>query len=141
MPVQLLKKIIPRGLVVLFKNAQILRSQYGQYRSAGQFESIDANGQPIPWYSYPAVEYIRALDFSDKRVFEYGSGNSTRFWSQRCNSMVSIEDNKQWYEKIKSQLPANVAYEYHDDKPAYTQAIHQHEGDFDVIISPSNMVN
>jgi hypothetical protein len=62
--------------------ARILCFSYGHLNSVSKKRSIDAKGEPIPWYTYPAIEYIKQLDFSDKSVFEYGAGNSTVLWSR-----------------------------------------------------------
>lgn len=98
----------------------------------------DANGAPIPWYTYPAIEYIRQLDFSQKSVFEFGSGNSTKFWAVRCKSLVSIEDNQEWFNKVKQDLPNSVNFRFLEDKTSYTTAINDHEHNFDVIIVDGN---
>ncbi len=91
-------------------NWKILSIDFAQFSTMKRWECIDAAGDPIPWYTYPASEYLKQLDFSDKRVLEYGSGYSTIFWSRRAKHVVSIEDSPGWYEKIKPLLPGNVTY-------------------------------
>ena len=29
----------------------------------------DRDGNPIPWYTYPAIEYISQFDYSEKEIF------------------------------------------------------------------------
>ena len=130
----LLSKLLPRAVMASLTNYKILSREYGHYQSAKDWQSINKNGQPIPWYSYPMVEYLKQLDFSDKTVFEFGSGNSTLFWASRSKRVVAVEDDKDWYGKIKSKLPANVEYVLVDNQTNYTQAIHQFPELFDVII-------
>ena len=101
---QIAKTILPRSIFRLLKNAYILGFKFGHFKSVQRNSSIDQNGLPIPWYTYPAIEYIRQFDYSGKRIFEYGSGNSTLFWANLCFRLVSVEDNKRWYEKIKKKL-------------------------------------
>lgn len=115
-------------------NYKILSRDYGHYQSAKDWQSIDKKGQPIPWYSYPMVEYLKQLDFSQKTVFEYGSGNSTLFWANRSKRVVAIEDDLAWYNQIKDKLPTNVEYILVDNKADYIQAIHRFPELFDVII-------
>src|SRR5688572_10403591 len=55
--------------------------------------SSGCSGQPIPWYTYPAIEFIRQLDFSQSTVFEYGSGNSTMFWAASAARVISVEED------------------------------------------------
>ena len=33
----------------------------------------DRDGNPIPWYTYPAIEYLSQFDYSDKKIFERGA--------------------------------------------------------------------
>jgi hypothetical protein len=54
---------------------QVVRTlwfDYAHLRSAVKGQPVNARGEPVPWYTYPAIDYLRQLDFSDKTVFEYG---------------------------------------------------------------------
>ena len=42
--------------------ARILAFRYGHLRTIARNECVDAEGRPIPWYTYPALEFIRQLD-------------------------------------------------------------------------------
>jgi hypothetical protein len=131
---QILTKILPRAVAVTLNNYKILSRDYGHYQSAKLWQSIDKNGNPIPWYSYPMVEYLKQLDFSQKTIFEYGSGNSTLFWASRSKRVVAVEDDPAWYALIKPKLPANVEYILVDNKADYIKAIHRFSEKFDVVI-------
>lgn len=130
----ILSKLLPRAMMVSLTNYKILSREYGHYQSAKKWQSIDKNSMPIPWYSYPMVEYLKQLDFSEKTVFEYGSGNSTLFWANRSKRVVAIEDDPSWYQQIKPKLPTNVEYILVDNKEDYVQGIHRFAELFDVII-------
>ena len=116
------------------QNYMTLNFEFGQFKSIQQQECVDKMNQAIPWYTYPAIEYIKQLDFSSKRIFEYGSGNSSVFWSKRCLFLVSVEDNQEWYNKIKPKLPYNTEYNFFEDKERYANHILNFEEKFDVII-------
>lgn len=131
---KIISKFFPYAAQATYQNYKILSREYGHYKSASRWQSINKNGEPIPWYTYPMIEYVQQLDFSQKTVFEYGSGNSTLFWAKRSKHVVAIEDDPVWYEQIKPKLPANVTYILVDNKEAYIQAIHQFPNLFDVII-------
>lgn len=131
---RLLNKILPRAVMASLNNYKILSQEYGHFSSAQKWQSVNKKGQPIPWYSYPMVEYLKQLDFSQKTVFEYGSGNSTLFWADRCKRVVAIEDDKAWYDQIKPKLPTNVDYILVDNKVDYIQGIHRFADLFDVIV-------
>src|SRR4051812_1118763 len=62
----------------LFK---VLNFQYGYLRSVASETPLDSGQNPYPWYTYPALEYLKQLDFRTKTVFEYGCGHSTLFWA------------------------------------------------------------
>src|SRR5216117_3805614 len=73
------------------------------------------SGQSAPWYTYPAIEFLRQLDFSDRTVFEYGSGMSTMFWAKKAKHVVSVEDDEQWCETLRNLLPSNAELIYEPD--------------------------
>ena len=84
---------------------------------AGWFESfrrglpIDADGHPIPWFTYGATMFLESRLRRDMRVFEFGSGNSTLWWAEHVDALVSCEHDPGWYEKMKSKLPSRVGYQ------------------------------
>lgn len=84
----------------------------GWLRSIEERMPLDREGNPLPWYTYPAISFLgeRVKPYMD--VFEYGSGNSTLWWSKRISHVTSCEHDHSWYEKMKPQLPANVDYIY-----------------------------
>jgi hypothetical protein len=102
-----LERVTPRflflafyGIVAVLKTAYILYFRYGHMKSAFLWQSIDRSGSPIPWFSYPAIEYLDGLDISGMSVFEYGSGNSTLYWQRRAKSVYAVEDNPEWATRV-----------------------------------------
>lgn len=59
---------------------EIIMQKYGWLKSFKTKMPIDAKGNPVPWYTYPAIEFLEQLDFTNKIVLEYGSGNSSLYW-------------------------------------------------------------
>ena len=114
--------------------ARSLWFDYGHLRSAATLRSVDAEGCPVPWYTYPAIEYLRQLDFQGKTVFEYGSGFSTLFWAASAHSVVSVEDDEKWYSILAPQLPANCALTLETDVARLVEVIHRYPDGFDVIV-------
>jgi hypothetical protein len=51
--------------------------------------------------------FLRHLK-SDHKVLEYGSGESTKQIAERVNSVLSIEHQKDWYEKVSKEVPNNA---------------------------------
>jgi len=121
---QALWKLYPRNVLKnQRKNFATLSKTYGQLASMKKWNCEDGSGNPIPWYTYPAIEYLSRFDFSGRKVFEYGSGNSSRWWAARCGSLVSIEDDRLWYDKIKRDASdlTNFDYRFEEDKIKYVQ--------------------
>jgi hypothetical protein len=77
---------------------RILENDLGHYLSIEKQVPVDKDGNPLPWYTYPAIEYIRQFDLSGKSIFEWGSGNSSLFFAKRAKFVISVEDDKTWYE-------------------------------------------
>jgi len=86
----------------------------GWFKSYYKKESIDKGNNPIPWNTYPFIKFIEPRLKKNFNVFEYGCGNSTLWYSKRVNSIVAVENDKDWFEKIKSQLPDNAKIIYKD---------------------------
>lgn len=108
----------------------------GWLRSRSSWESVDSCGQPVPWMTYGAVAFLEPRLRPQYRVFEYGSGNSTRWWAERVSWVVSYEHDSNWYEQTAPILPSNVSYHLRplDTEPKYEDATLAHKGEFDVIV-------
>lgn len=114
--------------------ARSLWFDYAHVRSAALQQAVDADGRAVPWYTYPAIEYLRHLDFSGKEVFEYGSGNSTLFWGAAAKHVVSAEEDERWYETLRSKLPPNCELILETDLARYVDVIRRYPEGFDVIV-------
>ena len=100
-------RLIPSSIKKQAKNFIILSKIYGQYKSIKNSSSINERGEPIPWYTYPAIEFLNQFNFSTKKVFEFGSGNSSLYWSERCLSLISIEHEDVWFKKMNDNIGNN----------------------------------
>src|SRR5438270_13938588 len=58
----------------------------------------------LPWFSYAAIDFLETFLEPHMSVCEYGSGGSTVFFARRVESVVSIEDNRQWHGLVCSRL-------------------------------------
>lgn len=84
----------------------------GYYRSAFKMAAVSKSGEPIPWYTYPAIDFLKVRNFQDKTVLEFGGGQSSLWWAKKAKQVVTLEGDKEWYEKIRDQMPDNVALSY-----------------------------
>lgn len=71
------RNLLFRTLAYQLRNFKHLSFDYGQFLSIWKQNPEFSAGEEVPWYTYPAIEYLSHLDLSGFRVFEYGSGNST----------------------------------------------------------------
>jgi len=69
---------------------------------------MDWDGSPIPWYTYPFVDFLADLNTKDWKVLEFGSGQSTLYWAARSASVLSYENSVKWLEKMRKKSPDNV---------------------------------
>lgn len=97
---------------------------------------VDKNGDPLPWVSYPFMQFIGPRLNRNMQLFEFGSGNSTLYYAQKVGSVTSVEHDAGWYEKIKTNMPANVQLFFCDLQPGgdYCQYALKQETLYDIVI-------
>lgn len=62
-----------------------------------------------PWLPYLVTDYIKQL--KPKRVFEWGSGESTLFFARLgLFELISIEHDLEWHVKMSLEVPSWVTY-------------------------------
>jgi hypothetical protein len=120
---------------LLFSNDSYLK-ETGLLNSYRQGYPCDNNGDPLPWMTYPIISIIKERFDKEMNVFEYGSGFSTLYYAKLVRKIVSVECDRDWYEKIQSQLPGNASLIYCGlDKPEeYVKSIDNTNEVYDVII-------
>jgi hypothetical protein len=108
----------------------------GWVRSYLERQSVDRAGNPIPWITYSAIDFLSGRLPKLERVFEYGSGNGTRWWAGRSIQVNAVENDIGWYEKMKKLIPPNVDlfFEQLDNGTSYEERILVDQGEYDVII-------
>jgi len=119
---------------LLLKNSFYIFIQKGQLLSAWKWSALNQRGEPTPWYTYPALEYLDGIDFRNKVIFEFGSGNSTLYWARVAKKVISVEGDLQWYQKMKMGIPKNVSYVFARNKRDYLSALSDTKIHFDVIV-------
>lgn len=55
---------------------------------------------PFPWYVKHVVEILDKMDLNDKRVFEYGCGDSTLWFRSKGAFVIAVDSNYDWAEKV-----------------------------------------
>lgn len=91
------------SIVIWHKLRMYALRQNGWYSSRRSRQS-KSFVNPIPWMTYASIDFLGQSVSIKSRVLEFGSGNSTIWWLSRGNSVVSLETNLGWSEKVRSQI-------------------------------------
>lgn len=110
-----LKRALPVGVSGLIRRAGTailtplffsLRS--GHFRSSMKTAAVTKSGKPLPWYTYPCIDFLRGQDFSGRSVLEFGGGQSTFYWASRAAHVVTFEGKAEWFRQLEANKPANA---------------------------------
>lgn len=105
----------------------------GHLRSTLVGRSVDAAGEPVPSYSYPALDLLGSKDFAGRSVLEWGAGQSTLWWAARASHVTAFENDARWYRYLDQQIPGNVVLHLQPYREG--SAAHLVEGQrFDVVV-------
>jgi hypothetical protein len=129
-------KRLPQQLHFLsaFAAPVLFSAQTGHFWSALRSRALDRKQQPLPWYTYPSIDYLRELDFSDADVLEFGGGQSTLWWAKRAKSVTCLESNENWCKELRARLQGiGDATVHFVTSPAHSAEI-VGDGLFDVIV-------
>lgn len=77
-----------------------------------------------PWITPKSLEYVKSIIRPDWKVFEWGSGGSTAFWSRNCAKVISVEHNTEWIVRtsdimVRLDCPQNWVLLYVHGKDIY----------------------
>ena len=80
----------------------------GHWTSSLRASAQTRAGAPLPWYTYPAIDFLSQRSFAGKDVLEFGGGQSTLWWAERAATVLTVEEDPAWYALLAPQLPGNV---------------------------------
>jgi precorrin-6B methylase 2 len=84
----------------------------GWMNSFKQEIPVDKENKPLPWVTYSFIDFISGRLNNTLNIFEFGSGNSTIWYAKKVKSVISVEHDENWFEKIKNNMPDNVNINY-----------------------------
>jgi hypothetical protein len=136
-----LRQYFPR-LVVFGKGMSLLYAKRSYLIESGFIAStvnnkpIKRDGTPLPWMNYSIISFFEQRLSNDLSLFEYGSGNSTLFFSNLVGNVISVECDRKWYDYVVNTLPENANLILCDpfDSETYSKIIQQQGKKFDVVI-------
>ncbi len=105
--VKLLEYFPPLYSHALLRKKSPLRD-WGWFRSFREQQSVDNEGNPLPWLTYGSIQFLSRRIPSEAVVYEYGSGNGTLWWAARVSRVDAVEHYSAWYESVRSRMPENV---------------------------------
>lgn len=144
--IQIIKSMIPRWMkgYSFMRYARIiltpLLGSWNNFVTTGQLRSlilakpVNRKGEPIPWFSYSAINFLDQLELAGLRVFEYGTGNSTLFWSRKGCVIKAVEANEGWADYVTKNAGSVAEIRFQADLDLYAKSILSHDGYFDIIV-------
>ena len=108
----------------------------GWMRSRAEMKPVDSEGNPLPWYTYPAIHFLEERAKPEWTVFEFGCGHSTLWWARRVQEVFSVEHNHDWADMMAAKAPANARIRFVELLPGgdYCRAAQMIDRKFDVIV-------
>ena len=108
----------------------------GWFVSYKQKEAVDKNKRPIPWCTYAFIKFLEPRLNKNMNVFEFGCGNSTRWYAQLAGKVSAVEHDEEWFDKIKNSLPENagVTFSSLGDGEYYEKAATKSKELYDLIV-------
>lgn len=108
----------------------------GWFNSFKIKKPVDKDNNPVPWFTYPSIDFISERLTGSMKVFEFGSGNSTLFFANKVQGIISLEHNKEWFEIISGTLPSNskIYFVHPKTLEAYMRPLLSSDHKYDVII-------
>ncbi|MDZ7897009.1 MAG: FkbM family methyltransferase [Arcicella sp.] len=108
----------------------------GWMKSFATKKAVDRNNNPIPWWTYPMVDFLKERLNASIIIFEYGCGGSTKWLANKVGHITSLEDHKEWMEFVKSDMPNNTTLIYQpiDELESYSKAIQRDNTKYNFII-------
>ena len=80
----------------------------GWFNAFNLGKPVDTSFKPIPWFTYSFIDFLETRLRGKIKLLEFGSGNSTLYFSERVEQIVSIEHDLNWFNKLGKQIPKNV---------------------------------
>jgi hypothetical protein len=143
----LLRRILPATLYRLVRSAFMTvftptayAAEHGYYRSALRRSVVGGRGEPAPWLTFPLTAFLDTKSFASRTVLEFGSGQSSLWWSRRADRVLALETDPDWTRRVRAEAPANlvvadVALEHPDQQSFVDEVDRVTDGSrYDVVV-------
>lgn len=82
--------------------------QVGWIRTRAERIARDTSGEPMPWFTYPALHFLRERVKPEWRILEFGAGMGTLWWSRHVREAVAIEHDADWADHVTNKCNARL---------------------------------
>lgn len=122
--------------ILAFNRDGLYLEETGWLKSKSEDKICDKEGNPIPWMTYSIIPILEERLTKDMKVLEYGSGNSTVFFSSRVQSIVSVEHDEQWANYVNNTIKPDNCQLLHKslEDSSYVNIAEELNKKFDVIV-------
>lgn len=96
--------------------------QIGWVRTRAERIASDVDGEPTPWFTYPALYLLRERVKPEWRVLEFGAGMGTLWWSRHVREAVAIEHDAVWASHVANKCSAQLLRVPANSSGAYIQS-------------------
>lgn len=84
---------------------------------------------PYPWYTKPCLEWLTSIELEAMLIFEYGAGDSTKWYRSNGAHVNGVDSSEEWARKSGSECSFTTAKNEH----AYTSAV-KFQSMYDIIV-------
>ena len=129
---QTLRRVPPLDALHMARSGYL--AEVGWPRSRREERPVDGGGRTIPWFTYPAIDFLSDRLPPDASVFEWGAGASTRWFAERVATVRSCEHDADWYATVTVSLASNASVALHPvDSDEYVNEVARH-GPLDIVV-------
>ena len=97
-----------------------------------RYKSFLKNNPGVPWMAPKVIDFLATVIDQKSVMLEWGSGGSTAWFAKRAKNVLSIENNKKWYDRVSRSLKenkiSNVDYRYIEADDSIQQDVFLREG-------------
>lgn len=88
-------------------HSHIFTHAYLYLQENGWFNDYPCDHEGItPWYTFPAIAFLKDIVTNYYKVLEYGSGYSTLYFKDKVKHLVTVEHNQDWANKLYQENPS-----------------------------------
>lgn len=106
----------------------------GWFKSLKRSASVNAQNQPVPWFTYGMIELMKERLPQELMVFEYGCGLGTLWWARYAKTLHAVEHEEKWAKEISKKVPGHVSILSRNAGAEYVDSIEENRIIYDVII-------